>query len=111
MNILTPAEFYSEYHKRIIAFHILGMNKRSAERVALYYFANSQYELATRMAEHLKNDPERISDFLKRFPISIARLTQISDAQLRDSLPGYRSFGLKPKICREIQAARLSIIK
>ena len=102
METLKSSDFGSEYHKRIIAFHILGMHRWTAQRAALYYFGNSQYELATRLAEHLMNQPDLISNFLSDFPISTARYAEITDALLRSTVPDFRSFGLTPKMVREI---------
>ncbi len=109
MEKLKASDFSSEFHKRIIAFHILGMHRWTAQRAALYYFGNSQYELATRMAEYLMNDPDLVGKFLRDFPISTARYTEITDALLRNSVPDFRSFGLKPKMLRELPTS--SVIK
>ena len=111
MEKLTPAEFRMEYHKRVIAFHILGMNKRTAQRAAMHYFDNSRYKLATAVSEALMENPDLISVFFKKFPITRGRLAQITNALLHESLPEYRSFGLKPKMCRELPSDLLSVIK
>ncbi len=99
-----------EYQRRVLACHILRMNRRKAKRAAFYYFNNSKAELAGRLASTLIENPQTARDFIKRFPISPGDQIKINKVLLRQSLPTSNLMEWIAKVQRDGSAEK-SIIK